>query len=130
MSDVWKGVSLPWGTTIRSLIDPKSDEEVLRSSVLWIVMTRRGERVMRPEFGSALPDALFEQNDEVLVSTTTHSVRDAIERWDDRIQFVQMQVEQSGERLDCRLFYRNAKDPRAAEQLQVAEFELIPSVGL
>lgn len=44
MSQYWRGIGLPWGTTIPSVFDPKDDFDIIKSSILWIVLTGLGER--------------------------------------------------------------------------------------
>ena len=118
MSSVWKGVSFPWGPSLRSFIEPKDDQEVLQTSVLMILLTRLGERVMRPTFGSLLPSALHEQNDSVLVALLQDSVQDAIARWDDRIRFLDFTASRDGNDLILKIAWQNAKDPTVVEPQQ------------
>jgi len=127
MSNEWSGVALPWGPEIPSFIEPKEDADILRSSVLWIIMTRRGERVMLPEFGSDVPDSVFEQNDDELIALLTASVEDAIAQWDDRITFLGMETERNENALSLKIKWRNAQDP-LAEPYQVATIELTPAM--
>ena len=110
-NDRWLGVALPWGPDIRSFIEPKDDNHILQSSVLWILLTRKGERCMLPEFGSDIPGSVFEPNDDILVAGLQASVREAIERWDDRIELVLFETERDENSLMIKLGWRNLKDP-------------------
>ena len=125
MSQFYKGVALPWGLTIPSVIEPKDDHDVIRSSVLWIVLTRLGERVMLPEFGTTLPGAVFEPNDVQLANSIKESVRQAISRWDDRVTFLDFVVSGNENTLTCTLSYKQSFDPNR-DSYQVVEFELTP----
>ena len=58
-----------------------STEDQLISNVKNLVLTRRGERIMQPMFGTTLQDALFEQNTELLTQTVRSSIEDAIKFW-------------------------------------------------
>jgi len=127
MSEFWKGIALPWSGTIPSVIEPKDDREVLKSSVLWIVLTALGERVMQPEFGSLLPGAVFEQNDAVLAESIKTSVRNAISRWDDRITFVDFTVTAENNVMTCSLQYKMNIDPRR-DSIDVVAFEVTPDM--
>jgi len=127
MSEFWKGIALPWGDTIPSVIEPKSDKEVLKSSVLWIVLTALGERVMQPEFGSLLPSALFEQNDITLAEGIKSSVRNAIARWDDRIKFVDFVITTENNNMTCSLQYKMNADP-IHDSIDVVEFQITPEM--
>ena len=123
MSDVWKGTAYPWDNTLRGTIDPKEDKYVLPSSVVNIVMTRLRERVMLPEFGSDVAGALFEPNTSITVDNVETSVRDAIARWDDRIDVVSVSVEHTENTMRCQILFRNEKDPLSFDP-QVASFEI------
>ena len=57
-----------------------------------ILRTRRGERVMLPEFGSSLSSMVFENIDETLMKFVAHEVKQSIERWDDRVVVEQVQA--------------------------------------
>jgi len=113
MSRVWQGIALPWGKDVSSFVELKDDVDILKTSVLFIIMTRKGERVMLPEFGSEVPDAIFEQNDAVLVGMIQDSVREALARWDDRVAVVDVLTEAVENTLNIKILFRNAKDPLA-----------------
>lgn len=69
-----------------------SDEQDVREAVRLILLTGRGERVMRPEFGAGLHDYVF----EVMSSTTLGSLQAEIERslvrWEPRIEVLKVAV--------------------------------------
>lgn len=106
MSTRWKGIALDWGTTIPSVFDPKEDKDVVKSSVLWIVLTGLQERVMNPTFGSRLASMVFNPNDLDSLNEVKDSVREAINTWDDRIEFVDFTANANGNNLDCTISYR------------------------
>jgi phage baseplate assembly protein W len=60
-------------------------EDSVRQSIRIILMTRPGERIMRPAFGGGLENMLHQQN----TLTTRRQIRDLIteslERWEKRI---------------------------------------------
>jgi len=49
-----------------------------------IVNTHPGERVMLPEFASGIGDMLFELINKGMLQKAANSVKQTIERWDDR----------------------------------------------
>lgn len=62
----------------------------IHQSIRQILGTRLGERLMNPEFGSKLPDLVFESNDKVLKGLIRHHVADALKRWEKRIVVTQV----------------------------------------
>ena len=65
---------------------PRRNAAALRqSSIIMILGTMPGERVMLPEFGSNLPLLIFEPNDVILVQTIREEVANSLQRWDANI---------------------------------------------
>ena len=130
MSDAWRDVALPWGPDIPSFIEPKGDMDVLRTSVLFILLTRLGERVMNPEFGSLIPSAVFEQNDSILQAELGASAQEAITRWDDRVEFVDFSAEidpLDANALKVKILWKNTKDP-LSESIETLNLTLTPGL--
>ena len=73
-----------------------------------ILRTRKGERVMLPEFGTILPDIVFEPMNSTAVKFLTRTLKDEIERWDDRVLIEAVEVFPDPDRatLSIRLLYR------------------------
>jgi Bacteriophage baseplate protein W len=61
-------------------------EEAVRQSIWMILGTARGERVMRPDFGAGLQEAVFEVHDADADATISAAVREALTRWEPRIE--------------------------------------------
>ncbi len=127
MSDVWKGIALPWGQTIESFIEPKDDHDVLRSSIIFIITTRRGERVMLPSFGSSLMNLVFEPGDEVLSASLRTEIVQAVQEWDDRVKFVDFNIEIDGHTAHVKVVWKNVKDSLEGSN-QMLEFRLPSSI--
>lgn len=53
-------------------------------SIYYILHTRKGERVMLPEFGSNIQEILFEPIDMHTALDLEMEIKDAIERWEPR----------------------------------------------
>ena len=85
-----------------------ADEEDIRQSLRILFATARGERIMRPDFGCDLNNALFEEVDRGLVNGLTSMITDAILYHEPRILIDQLDVvprqTQSGV-LDIHLHY-------------------------
>jgi phage baseplate assembly protein W len=71
-------------------------EQNIRQSVWVILATSPGERVMRPNFGCGLHDLVFSLNDAATEGEVTHQVRDALIRWEPRIDVLDIDVESRG----------------------------------
>ena len=76
------------------------DHAHIHESILQILGTRPGERLMNPEFGSHLKDLVFEPNDRVLRGLLRHYVIDAIERWEKRVYVKGVSFDESPDTTD------------------------------
>ena len=112
MSDAqWQGVSLPWGDSISSFIDAKTDRDILKTSIIWILFTRPGERVMLPTFGAGVQESVFEPNDEQEREGLKLRIENAVKTWDDRIEIIDLDLAQQDEIIQVTIVFRNVEDP-------------------
>ncbi len=69
-----------------------SYEDHVRQSILLILQTAKGERVMRPEFGAGLHNLIFEPVDPVTTARAKHEVEEALIRFEPRIDVLEVEV--------------------------------------
>jgi phage baseplate assembly protein W len=67
-------------------IDTVADEDAIRQSLMLLISTSPGERVMRPEYGCDLSRLVFSPNDDTTAGLAIHFVRQAVERWEPRVE--------------------------------------------
>ena len=63
---------------------------LVRQSLLLLLSTVPGERVMRPEYGCWLSRLLFAPNDDTTAGLAIHYVRQAVERFEPRAVIVKL----------------------------------------
>lgn len=61
-------------------------EASVEQGILIVLRTALGERVMRPDFGCAIHDLVFAPNSAATLGMAEHYVRDALLRWEPRIE--------------------------------------------
>jgi Bacteriophage baseplate protein W len=71
-------------------IDTVADDEAIRQSIMLLISTRPGERVMRPEYGCDLSRLVFSPNDDTTAGLAIHFVRQAVERWEPRVEVLRV----------------------------------------
>lgn len=84
-------------------------DESVRQALLTLLSTVPGERLMRPRYGSYLHRLLFAPNDATTAGLAIHYVRQAVERWEPRVDIVDVDADPDPhlpERLLVRLDYR------------------------
>jgi Bacteriophage baseplate protein W len=93
----------------RGAIETVSDRASVRQALLLLLLTRPGERVLRPTYGCELYKLLFWPNDDTTAGLAIHYVRQAIARWEPRVDRVRVDAQRNPEtdsRLDILLEYR------------------------
>jgi phage baseplate assembly protein W len=110
-----RGWSFPVKPTPGGRLAFVGGEEMIRQSIWIILSTAPGERQMRPEFGCGIHDLVFEPNTAALRGIVQTKVRDALTRWEPRIDVVDVRVETPPEqrnylliRIDYRIRANNA----------------------
>jgi uncharacterized protein len=68
------------------------EEESVRQSVWIILGTAPGERIMRPDFGCGIHRYVFSVGDSTTLGRIAKDVRDALVRWEPRIEVQDVQV--------------------------------------
>jgi phage baseplate assembly protein W len=82
LPDVAVGIKLPFTGKNGNLFDLSySTRDQALSNLKNLLLTRRGERIMEPLFGTTIQDSLFEANTDSLVERVKNSVSTAIEYW-------------------------------------------------
>jgi phage baseplate assembly protein W len=76
------------GTTGK--IAMSSGERDIEESIRIILFTAKGERVMRPDFGSGIHDYVFASMSTATLGLIESSVREALARWEPRIQVLEV----------------------------------------
>jgi len=70
-------------------------EEDIRQSIYIILMTRKGERMMLPEFGSRIHDYVFDLPDQAAENLIITEVIDALTLWEPRIIDIEVELDSS-----------------------------------
>ena len=107
----------------RGGIDMVEGDESLRQAVLMLLSTAPGERVMRPLYGCDLHHLVFAPNDLTTAGLAIHYVRRAVERYEPRIEVLDLDAGPNAERpelLDISLRYR----VRATQQVETLSLSL------
>lgn len=99
-------VRLDPATALLATAEAEADVE---QSILIILGTSPGERVMRPDFGCGIADMVFEVIDNATLSRMASMVRDALVRFEARIEVLDVTVDPyhaANGRLDISVHWR------------------------
>ena len=104
-----RGFAFPLRLDAHQRMALSSGEQRIRESIVTILGTEQGERLMRPDFGSRLRSLVFAPNNPATANLARFYIEDALARWEPRIDQVQVLVEppgQGGASLNLRILYR------------------------
>src|ERR687886_622693 len=65
-------------------------EDCVRQSILMILGTAKGERIMRPDFGCGMHDLVFANNSPGTIGQVISEVRQALIQWEARIDVLEV----------------------------------------
>lgn len=105
------GWAFPIGTDQRGRIAMVSGTHAVEQAILMILMTPKGQRVMRPEFGCRIHELMFAPNDASTLGLASYYVHEALSTWEPRIEI---------RRVDADV------DPNATERIVISiEYRLL-----
>lgn len=96
------------GNNIPGIINPVDNRLLIRTAVARIIGTRKGSRVMRPEFGNDIFSLLFEPIDSGIIQDIRQGIIDTLNREEPRIiiQLVDISANKDTHTVECVIQYR------------------------
>ena len=83
---VGSGWAFPIAVNPRGRIALARQERDVEEAIYMILLTPKGQRVMRPEFGSRLHDLIFAPNNATTAGLAAYYVEEALGMWEPRIR--------------------------------------------
>jgi len=80
------GWAFPAGVDARGRIALARHEQDVEQAIRLILLTPKGQRVMRPEFGCQIHDLIFAPNDATTAGLAVYYVQEALGMWEPRIE--------------------------------------------
>src|SRR5204863_10125740 len=87
------GIAFPLRVDAHGGVALSRDERDVEEAIAVVVDTARGERPMRPEFGCGIHDYVFEAIDAYTVGRLDHEIRLALQRWEPRIDALDVGID-------------------------------------
>ena len=127
---VGRGWAFPIRTDGAGRIAMVSEDQEVAESMRLVLGTAFGERPMRPEFGCAVHDLVFDPTDTALAGLIAYEVRASLTRWEPRITVDDVDVTFDASQpttayIDVHYRVRDDNDPRNL----VFPFYFIPEEG-
>lgn len=121
-----KGISFDFGVDSQGGIKFSSFEKCVEESIDIILSTQIGERIYNPEFGCRIQELMFEPNNARTHSLAQIYVKEALERFENRININKVEVYSEDEKsLSINIRYEFVESSR--EHNLVYPFYLLPA---
>jgi len=89
------GITLPIQITNTAFAQSFTTREQVSSNIKNLLLTKRGERILQPEFGSGLQELLFDFNNDELPTKIEDTITAALEQWLPYVTIDSIDVEQT-----------------------------------
>ncbi len=86
------GVGYPF-TFSNGQLQAARDDALVEQSIIQILSTSKGERLMLPDFGCGINDMVFETNSDTVAHQFEYQIRDALGKYEPRIEVLSITVE-------------------------------------
>jgi phage baseplate assembly protein W len=91
-SFIGRGIAFPMRVDSTGSIAMVSGPEDIDRSIVMVLSTAKGERLMRPQFGCTIWDQLFDPINANTLGQMAQAVRESIAQWEPRIQVHEVQA--------------------------------------
>jgi phage baseplate assembly protein W len=89
------GISLPIQIGNTAFNQTFTTSEQIKYNIKNLLLTKKGERIMQPEFGSGLQELLFDFNDSTLATKIEDVIVESVDIWLPYVTIQQIDVESS-----------------------------------
>ena len=104
-STFFTGISFPFRRGSTSVPVRATNNDLIRQSLVQIMGTKKGERVMRPDYGSNAINYIFDNNNDLLAELIRSDLYSSIGRYEPRVIITGIQVIQTDEQVDVTVQY-------------------------
>lgn len=74
-----------------------TSEDAIKSDLLHLILTRKGQRFYKPDFGTDLLQFIFEPNDSITLSKIKEQITTVVKKYLPKLQINKINVDQSPE---------------------------------
>ena len=89
---LYRGLALPLVKKPKGYFQTSNSRDVIKADIFMLLTTRKGERVMLPDYGSSVPKLLFEPNDSVTRSLLNQVILSDLEKWEPRVKVTSIDI--------------------------------------
>lgn len=86
MAKRYYGYNPPFFGGQQNVLSRQAGDRLIKNDLLQLLLTIKGERIMRPNWGTDIKTSLFETADSVLVTALEDDIREVIRTYETRIE--------------------------------------------
>lgn len=90
INEIWSDIDHRFTTDAQGQLKKVINIKSVETSLDNILRTRKGERLMLPEFGLGLDSLVFENMNSTMMDYVSRNIKNEVERWDNRILITQV----------------------------------------
>ena len=94
------GITLPLTFGESTFEQSFQTKDQIKSNIKNLLLTKRGERILQPQFGSGLQSLLFEQNVDDLEGKIEDTINESLEQWLPYVTAEEIDIESTDELRD------------------------------
>ena len=99
-NDYTIGLSLPLQFGNNTFTQTFQTSEQVKSNIKNLLLTKKGERILQPEFGSGLQELLFEPNVDDLEGRIEDTINESLQQWLPYVTAEEIDIESTNELRD------------------------------
>ena len=105
-----------------NVLSPQADERIIKNDLKQLLLTRPGERVMRPDFGTPIRDTVFEPLDNPTLVILRNGIKSAIDRFEPRVRVREIKLNTNVDTgyLEVIVFASLTRDPNRIISVDIA----------
>ncbi len=93
----------------------------VKSNIINLLLTKRFERLMQPEFGSGIQELLFNMNDEMFADNLENTIVDTLSKWLPYVNVETINIQQSNE-------YKDNNKVEVSVSFRVSDTQILDTV--
>jgi phage baseplate assembly protein W len=87
------GWAFPVGLDARGRVALARQEVDIEQAIIMILLTPKGQRLMRPTFGCQIHDLIFAPNDAATAGLAVYYIEEALAMWEPRIDVLNVEID-------------------------------------
>ena len=115
---VFRGFAFPFQRDGVNFPKQADDDDLIRDSLVQLILTARFERLMRPDFGTNALSFVFENNDGLLAENLRTEVMNVVGRFEPRVIIRQIQTSRQDTKILLTISYI-VRATRQSREVQV-----------